>query len=262
MAPKYPALTPHLHSITVSHYCEKVRWALHRLRITYSEENHLPGFHMFANFKRGGSRTVPCLFTEEGIIPDSTAILHWLDQQVEPPLRLFPNDEFREEVVTLEQRFDLQLGPHTRRYVYFYLLQQPGLARELLSQKGPANERSLLPLLWPALAVMMRKSMNITETASQRSLAKIKAEFDFADQLLSDGRNYFCGNRFSAADLTFAALAAPVLAPAEYSVPLPDLDRFPAPLKDQISHFRNRLSGQKALQWFREEYHSVSNQPR
>jgi glutathione S-transferase len=258
MASQYSPLIPHLHSITVSHYCEKVRWALTRLQISYSEENHLPGFHMLANFKRGGSRTVPCLFTQEGTIPDSTDILHWLDKQVAPPLRLFPNGADREEVAALEQRFDLQLGPHTRRFIYFYLLQQPSLAQELLSQKGPANERRLLPLLWPGLTVMMRKSMNITEAASQRSLAKITAEFDFADQLLSDGRAYFCGNRFSAADLTFAALAAPVLAPAEYSVALPDINLLPDALKEQIVQFRKRPSGQKALEWFREEYKPVA----
>lgn len=257
MAPQYSSLSPHLHSITVSHYCEKVRWALSRLQISYSEENHLPGFHMLANFKRGGSRTVPCLFTQEGVISDSTDILHWLDKQVEPTQRLFPNDAHRKEVEALEQRFDLQLGPHTRRYVYFYLLQEPALAREILSQKGPVNERSLLPLLWPGLSLMMRRSMNITEAASLKSLAKIEAEFDFADRLFSDGRDYFCGDRFSAADLTFATLASPVLAPAEYSVPLPDLGLFPAPLKASIESFRTRPSGLKALQWFREEYRPV-----
>lgn len=258
MAPQYSPVIPHLHSITLSHYCEKVRWALTRLKISYSEENHLPGFHMLANFSRGGGRTVPCLFTQEGMLPDSTDILHWIDKQVEPAQRLFPSDESGAEVAALEERFDIHLGPHTRRYVYHYLLQQPARARELLSQKGPARERSLLPLVWPGLAVMMRKSLNITEASSQRSLAKITAEFDFADQLLSDGRAYLCGERFSAADLTFAALAAPVLVPAEYSVSLPEQDLLPDPLKERIAHFRNRPAGQKALQWFREEYHPAS----
>jgi glutathione S-transferase len=254
MASQYAPLIPHLHSISISHYCEKVRWALTRLKISYSEENHLPGFHVPANFARGGSRTVPCLFTSEGVISDSTDILHWLDRQSPKEKRLFPDDASRSQVEELENRFDLNLGPHTRRFVYFYLLQEPALTQALISQKGPQWERTSLPLVWPALVSLMRKSMNITAEATQLSLSKIETEFDFADQLLADGRPYFCGDRFSAADLTFAALAAPVLGPSEYSVQLPDTAKLPKPLQKAILRFRERPAGQKALLWFKQEY--------
>lgn len=255
MVAEYSFIIPHLHSITVSHYCEKVRWAFTRFQISYSEENHLPGFHIWANLSRGGSRTVPCLFTRDGVISDSTDILRWLDKQVPPEDRLFPDTDQRETVAALEHRFDQNLGPHTRRYAYYHLLQHPVLARDMLSQKAPLSEISLLPMIWPGLTLLMRKSMNIHETSSLYSLQKIETEFDFVDQRLSDGRNFLCGERFTAADLTFAALAAPVLAPAEYSIPFPELSLLPESLREKINAFRNRPAGQKALQWFREEYH-------
>ncbi|PIQ28356.1 glutathione S-transferase [bacterium (Candidatus Blackallbacteria) CG17_big_fil_post_rev_8_21_14_2_50_48_46] len=253
MASQYTPVIPHLHSINLSHYCEKVRWAFRRLNISYSEENHLPGFHLAANLARGGGRTTPCLFTSEGIIPDSTDILHWLDRQVEPEKRLFPDDQTREQVEALENRFDLNLGPHTRRYVYFYLLQDKPLCLKLLRQKGPAHEKNMLPFVWPALTAIMRQSMNITYEASQISLMKMKSEFDFVDQRLSDGRPYLCGDRFSAADLSFAALGAPIVGPAEYSVKLPELDELPPALAETMREFRQRPSGQKILKWFKEE---------
>ena len=53
-------------------------------------------------------------------------------------------------------------------------------------------------------------------------------EFDFVAELLADGRAYLCGDRFSAADLTFAALAAPMVVPPEYTVPLPQPDALPS----------------------------------
>ena len=43
------------------------------------------------------------------------------------------------------------------------------------------------------------------------------------DQRLGDGRRFLVGGRFSAADMTFAALAAPVLFPTEYRRSTPRL---------------------------------------
>nr|WP_293103382.1 glutathione S-transferase N-terminal domain-containing protein [Okeania sp. SIO2F4] len=49
-------------TIPISHYSEKARWALDRLKITYKEEPHVPVFHRFATMKYDGS-SVPVLAT-------------------------------------------------------------------------------------------------------------------------------------------------------------------------------------------------------
>ena len=46
-------------------------------------------------------------------------------------------------------------------------------------------------------------------------------------ELLADGRPHLCGERFTAADLTFAALSASVIVPPVYGVPLPQPDVLP-----------------------------------
>jgi hypothetical protein len=38
------------------------------------------------------------------------------------------------------------------------------------------------------------------------------------DELLADGRPYICGRRFTAADVTFAALGGPMVAPPQYAL--------------------------------------------
>ena len=61
-------------TIPISHYCEKVRWALDLLKIPYIEERHVPAFHLLATRKYGGS-SVPILVAKSGNFTDSTDIL-------------------------------------------------------------------------------------------------------------------------------------------------------------------------------------------
>lgn len=48
---------------------------------------------------------------------------------------------------------------------------------------------------------------------------------------LSDGRPYLMGESFTAADLTFAALAYPVLHPPQLQYLLPEFDELPSKMK-------------------------------
>ena len=63
--------------------------------------------------------------------------------------------------------------------------------------------------------------LDITPGIERQDEATVWREFDFAGDLLADGRPYLAGEHFSAADLTFAALAAPMVVPPEYTVALP-----------------------------------------
>ena len=57
---------------------------------------------------------------------------------------------------------------------------------------------------------------------------------------------------FSAADLTFAALAAPVLLPRSYGSPLPSLDELPSGLLAQVEELRSLPAGDFALRIYRD----------
>ena len=56
-------------TIPISHYCEKVRWALERAGMAYREERHVQGVHRLAARRAGGGITLPVLVTPEGAIP-------------------------------------------------------------------------------------------------------------------------------------------------------------------------------------------------
>jgi glutathione S-transferase len=94
--------------------------------------------------------------------------------------------------------------------------------------------------------------MNITEESAERSLEYIRTAFASVGELLADGRSFLVGDLFSAADLTFAALAAPVLLPKNYGSRLPKLDDVPTDLLATIDEFRASKAGSFALRIYRD----------
>lgn len=91
-------------TIPISHYCEKARWALERLEITYIEEPHPPLFHRLATSQSGRGTSVPVFVTETGTFSDSTDILQYLDQITTVSQRLYPSEpKQRHKVEKLEK---------------------------------------------------------------------------------------------------------------------------------------------------------------
>ena len=80
---------------------------------------------------------------------------------------------------------------------------------------------------------------------------RVRAAFDAIGERLADGREFLCGERFSAADLTFAALSSPVIAPPEYGITLPQPDQMPEPLASVVRSFREHPAGRFALEMYR-----------
>ena len=243
---------PLLITITFSHYCEKARWALERAKIPYAESGHLPVFHAFAVKRAGGKRATPILVTDKGLIEDSTNILHWADRAA-PEAHLYGRtDAERKEIETLEEYFDVHLGPHTRRWMYFHILPRRDLALTLVNHGEPALERAAFPVFFPLARAIMRRAMRINAPGYERSAAKIEEVFSAVDKKLADGRSFLVGDTLTAADITFATLAAVIVLPPEYSVKLPDLSEFPAEMAQQIRTWQERPAGAFALRLFRD----------
>jgi glutathione S-transferase len=80
--------------------------------------------------------------------------------------------------------------------------------------------------------------------------AAVFGELDFVAERLSDGRAHLCGEGFSAADLTFAALAGAVVLPPEYGVTLPQPDALSPPTAELVNRVREHPAGRYALATF------------
>lgn len=68
-----------LYQFPLSHYCEKVRWALDYKRIPYKIKNLLPGPHLLTIKKIAPKTTVPVIVDAGQVVQDSTQIISYLD---------------------------------------------------------------------------------------------------------------------------------------------------------------------------------------
>ena len=196
-------------TIPISHYCEKARWALERAGMPYREERHVQGIHRLAARRAGGGATVPVLVTPEGVLGESEDILAWVDARTPPEQRLFPAEpDERAEVERLCRRLDERLGPTGRRLMYVHTLAQRKLMLRFNNEGVPRWEDRALRLGWPLAVRLVERALGIRPGIEVEDEAAVWGEFDFVAELLSDGRPHLCGERFGAADLTFAALSA------------------------------------------------------
>src|SRR5262249_29421130 len=129
-------------TIPFSHYCEKARWALEHARIAFREEGHVPLVHWRASFGAGGRRTVPVLVSDEGVLADSTDILRFADKRAPAGRQLYL--EGSDEAAALEEQFDEELGPHTRRVAYWHVLPQRTAMTDFASKDVPRWEALVL----------------------------------------------------------------------------------------------------------------------
>jgi glutathione S-transferase len=236
-------------TIPVSHYSEKARWALEYLQIPFQELAHMPPFHRQATKKYGGT-SVPVLVTDTGAATDSTDILRYLDRLY--PDKIYPEDPELQLLSTeLEVLFNRTLGVHTRRWGYSYIL-TPKLLYPRWTLGVPVWEKLLFPMIFPKVGKIVRESLDITETSAVESYREIEIVFDRVSQTLADGRKYLLGDRFSAVDITFAALAAPILQPPQHRIAPAPLELLPAQMQTDIRNAQATPAGEFGLRLYRE----------
>ncbi len=249
-------------TIPISHFCEKARWALDRAGLDYAEERHVQGLHQVLARRAGGGSTVPVLVTGEGVVAESEEILLYADSRLAEERKLFPADpELRAEVETLSRWLDAGLGPDGRRLMYARMLPMKRLMLQFNNQGVPAWEGRLLSALWPLATRYAGRKLGIGSTTVRDDRPRVQRSFDAIAERLSDGRRHLCGDRFTAADLTFACLASPVVVPPEYGVRLPQPGELPDFLARDIRAFREHPAGAYALELFRTERRSASAAP-
>ncbi len=216
----------------------------------------MQGVHRLVTRRAGGGITVPVLVTPDGVIGDSADIIAWVDERTPPEHRLFPAEAAaRNEVERVCRRFDEGLGPAGRRLIYVHMLAQHKLALRFNNEGVPGWEDRAIRYGWPFARGFAKRALGIRPGIEVEDEAAVWREFDFVADLLSDGRPYLCGERFGAADLTFAALSGPLIVPATYGVPLPQPDVLSPGMAALVERAREHAAGRYALTLYAEHRH-------
>jgi glutathione S-transferase len=249
------ARKPILVTIPISHYCEKARWALDRAGITYDERRHLPAIHRFAVKRAGGGQTAPVLVCHDGTVVDqSSDIVVYADGRAPAGRGSIPADPaLAAEARALADDYDERLGPATRLWVYHQMFDYPDLAQVPMTDGVPTWQRHTFHYGNKALSFAVAKFLNVNDENAVAAEKTFRAIYADVDARLADGRRYLVGDAFSIADLTFAALSAPLIAPPEYGVRLPTVEELPPGMRPTVEELRGTPAGEHALRMFASE---------
>jgi glutathione S-transferase len=239
---------PLLWHIPLSHFNEKVRWALDYKQIPHRRKVLGPDYLIRA-WRATGQGKLPILWLDGAAIADSTRIIGALEERhADPPL--YPRDEAaRRRALALEDDFDERLGPAVRAAIVTPAFRHdPDVALRMLTTGMPEQAyQRLRPLIriFPAFYRMRHK---ISEASLEKDRAVVRAVLDRIDSE-RQGREYLVGDAFTVADLTAAALLCPVLQPPEIQYPL--TVEFPPYLEDYRAKMLEHPSAQWALGIYR-----------
>jgi glutathione S-transferase len=269
--------TKHLRLITspVSHYCEKARWGLDLLEqdsespYYYTEDGHCPPFLAFETVPASGgkvSASPMVVYPDGSYVAKSDAILR------EHCPFLYP-DEVADRVRAVEDDLAVRVGASVRCVVYHQMLQRPyvGVLCDMFSRNTSRIERKLLPVLMErGVARGMRKVIRVNQESYDASLPVLRQAFSDLSDVLSDGREYVCDEHiqggkkapshgFTAADLTLAALAAPLLQPPCYNSTFGvATDRLPPEIQALQAELRNTRAGRHAMNMYEKHRPTVN----
>ena len=185
-----------------SPWAERVRWALIFKGVPYEKQNYQPGVDEEAVKKLTGQAQVPVLVVNGTVIPDSTAILNWLEEYKPQPGLMPKSDKERAQVMLWEELMDGVLGPQARMLIVGHFL------------------RSGEPELQQGGRYFAQKYQH-SPYAEEHANATVERVLTVLKYAL-EGRQHLVGDTFTRADVTAASMLLLVNPPPD------DLFLFPA----------------------------------
>jgi glutathione S-transferase len=238
---------PVLWHLKVSHYNEKARWALDFKQVPHIRRAVLPGRHQAIAEELTGGRTFPVLVLDGEAIGDSTRIIAALERRYpEPPLYPADPDE-RRRALEIEDFFDEHLGPHARLLVLYHMLPDANLTLGAFASDLKRVRRLVARATFARVRPRVAAEFAIDDRSVALAYEKVHAAGErFRAELQPSG--YLVGDTFTVADLTLAALLAPLVAPEQFPYPQPQRGH---PL---LAPLRDALAKEGLFDWTRDMY--------
>ena len=228
-----------LYQFPISHYCEKARWALELKELPYRKVNLLPGPHAKKAKKIAGNSKLPILQHDKRIIQGSSEIITYLDKNFSRR-SLTPEDPEEQKLAEAWESYaDREIGPQVRLLSYHTLLDHRDIVIPMMTQDCPWYSAMMMKAAYPKLSIAMRNLMKINDESVEEARQQLSVALDNIAETLGD-KEFLVGETFTRADLSVAALLAPLIMPNGYGVDWPE--KVPQPLAGQIADLQDRLS--------------------
>lgn len=195
------------YQIPISHFCEKIRWALDYKRISYTPVCVSP-FTRRELREVSESLQVPIIRDGDRVVCDSSAIVEYLDEICPEPALIPPKEPERAECLEIERIADEEIAPAVRRLAYGALMKDSKAFSRLFPKKGAAA-RILSPFRRRWAARKLKSHFGITnERLATDRLILTHALSRLQGRL--DGRTHFVGESLTIADIAVASLVQPI----------------------------------------------------
>jgi len=210
-----------LYQMPISHFSEKVRWALAYKRLPHTFKNLLPGLHARTAKKLSGQTAVPVIKEGRNVVHGSADIISFLDKEF-PRFSLTPEDEQEAaQAMEWERWADAEIGSAVRVLAYSILLDRPDILKPFMIQDCAWYGRFYIDKAFPKVQSVLRQRYAINEQniASSKAVLKAASEKQLSAQpdlatLLPSG--------FSRADIALASLWAPLFRIGKYGIQWPE----------------------------------------
>lgn len=253
-------------SIKGSHYVERARWALELAGLPYEEDIYPPVVHMpatraatkNASSKGGVSTSVPILITpDQGNLADSGHIVKYCHAKMGDASCLYPKEDEAQcrDIEEIETLCASKLGVLARVVCYQYGVFTDGnLTVKVLCEGAPSSRALIFRSLFYFIVPLMKAGMKVNKAQADICLDKIEKIFaDLSDRLTKAGGQYFVGGKFTAADLTFSAMAAPIVLPPDgYGSNACQYAEGPMLKHPRIAALRETVAGKHCLRMYAE----------
>jgi glutathione S-transferase len=233
--------------LRVSHYNEKVRWALDHKGWPHVRRALIPGLHVPRVRWLTGQNKVPVLSLDGKAVHDSTAILAEIQRRC-PYRPLLPDDPaLRARALAIEEHYDEDVAPEMRRLFWSAYWSEPAHAARMAADGFGGLARVVWRVLFPALRPVFAGNLRMDPESLARARARVDEHFDRLEASIGPS-GFLVGDRFGHADLCAAAVMTALIRPPEFPYPLPE------PWPPALVELRERYASRAGFRWVLDIY--------
>ncbi len=238
---------PRLWHFRISHYNEKVRWALDYKQWPHTRKALVPGFHVPVARWLSGQNQLPLLEIEGRVLVGSGHILAEIERlRPDPPL--YPADPGqRQRALAIQAYFDEQVAPDLRRLFWATYFDRPAECARMATDGASAATRVVWRAMFPLTRPLFRRNMGMDSATLGAARKRMDTYFDRLEADIGPG-GYLVGDRFGVTDLTAAAVMTAIIRPPEFSYSLPE------PWPPELVELRSSVAGREGFRWVLDMY--------